>query len=182
MTTLAGYVAALALETGQEDVCVFSPYAHRDRPETAPLFGYLANPILLRTRLSGNPTLRELLSRVKDTVLDAYAHPHFPVLELRPEMYRVSFNYLPRFDLPRLPGLQVEGTPIIPADTTRFELIFFAAEQSNGLGASVLHDADLLEPALVQRLLARYSKLLELLAEEPALKLDAAFEAARRLA
>jgi len=180
MATLAGYVAALALETGQEDVCVFSPYAHRDRAETAGLFGYLANPILLRTRLSGALTLRELLSRVKDTVLDAYAHPHFPVLELRPEMYRVSFNYLPRYDLPSLPGLQVAETQALSAGTTRFELVCFAAERSNGLGADLFYDADLLEPAMVRRLAARYSTLLELLAEDPALTLDAAFAAARQ--
>ena len=57
----------------------------------------------------------------------------------------------------------------------------FAAERSDGLGADLFYDADLLEPALVGRLAARYSKLLELLAESPALTLDAAFGAARRV-
>src|SRR5262249_59075259 len=74
MTLLAGFQLLLTRYTGQEDIVVGSPIAGRNQVETEGLIGFFVNVLVLRTDLSGNPTMLELLSRVRDTALGAYAH------------------------------------------------------------------------------------------------------------
>src|SRR5207244_5802386 len=89
MTLLAAFKVLLHRYTGEEDIVVGSPIAGRCLAETEPLIGLFINVLALRVSLSGNPTFREMLQRVKDVAFGAYAHQDLPfetlVKEVRPD-------------------------------------------------------------------------------------------------
>jgi hypothetical protein len=124
MTLLAAFQTLLYRYTQQEDIPVGSPIANRNRSEIEGLIGFFVNSLVLRTDLSGNPTFRELLSRVREVALGAYAHQDLPfeklVEELHPER---SLNQNPLFQVVfalqnapmetlELPGLTLSPTAI----------------------------------------------------------------------
>jgi hypothetical protein len=78
MTLLAAFLTLLHRYTGQVDLCVGSGVANRRRRETEGLIGMIVNTVALRTDVSGNPTFRELLGRVREVALGAYAHEDLP--------------------------------------------------------------------------------------------------------
>jgi len=78
MTLLAGWQALLSRYTGQSDIVIGSPIANRHRAEIEPLIGFFVNTLVMRTDLSGRPTGRELLERVREVCLGAYAHQDVP--------------------------------------------------------------------------------------------------------
>jgi amino acid adenylation domain-containing protein len=88
VTFLAAFAALLHRYSGQDDLLIGSPFGCRDRPELEGLVGYVANPVVLRADVHGDPTFTSLLSRIKDTVLGAVAHQDYPfallVERLRP--------------------------------------------------------------------------------------------------
>ena len=86
MVILAALKMLLCRLSGQEDVCVGTPIAGRSRVDTEPLIGFFLNNLVLRTDLSGNPTFRELLRRVRDTALGAFAHQYLPFEKLLAEL------------------------------------------------------------------------------------------------
>ena len=69
MTLLAAFQVLLYRYSGQEDVVVGSPIANRNRPELEGLIGFFVNTLVLRADLSGKPTFKELLQRVRDVCL-----------------------------------------------------------------------------------------------------------------
>ena len=73
MTLLAAFRRLLSRSTGQEDIVVGTPIANRNRAEIEGLIGFFVNTLVLRTDLSGNPSFRELLARVREVCLGAYA-------------------------------------------------------------------------------------------------------------
>ncbi|MFM5992907.1 MAG: amino acid adenylation domain-containing protein, partial [Sphaerospermopsis kisseleviana] len=89
MTLLAAYDTLLYRYTGQSDILVGSPIANRDRAEIEGLIGFFVNTLVMRTNLEGNPSFSELLTRVREMSLGAYAHQHLPfemlVEALQPE-------------------------------------------------------------------------------------------------
>ncbi|MEV0348342.1 amino acid adenylation domain-containing protein [Nonomuraea sp. NPDC050680] len=86
MVLLTAYQVLLARHTGQTDVLVGSPTAGRDRVELEPIVGYLSTTLVLRGDLSGDPTLDELLTRTRRTVLEAMAHQDVPFERLLAEL------------------------------------------------------------------------------------------------
>ncbi|HLL48663.1 MAG TPA: condensation domain-containing protein, partial [Longimicrobiaceae bacterium] len=86
MTLLASWQVLLGRYAGQEDVVVGSPIAGRNRRETEGLIGFFVNMLALRADLGGDPTWRELLDRVRETALGAYAHQDLPFERLVEEL------------------------------------------------------------------------------------------------
>ena len=78
MTLLAGFQVLLARYARQDQVCVGTPVAGRDRSELESLIGFFVNTLVLRGDLSANPTFEELLVRTREATLGAYAHQHLP--------------------------------------------------------------------------------------------------------
>ncbi len=97
MLVLAAFMTLLHRLTGQTDVVLGSPIANRGRPELEGLIGFFVNSLVMRADLAGNPRFSELLDRVRDLALGAFAHQDLPfeklVEELRPER-RVGRNPL----------------------------------------------------------------------------------------
>lgn len=135
MALLTVLKALLVRYTRGEDIVVGSPIASRTQPSTEDLIGLFINTLVLRTDCSGDPTFLELLSRVRTTALEAYAHQDLPleklVEELRPER---SLSYSPLFQVLvvqhkkgwgelGLPGLQVSPLEFERA-RAKFDLIF----------------------------------------------------------
>src|SRR6185436_14250940 len=89
MTLLAGFQALLSRHSGQRDLVVGSPVANRNRLEIEGIIGFFVNLLPLRGNLSGDPGFRQLLERVREAAVEAFAHEDLPfeklVEELRPD-------------------------------------------------------------------------------------------------
>jgi len=86
MALLAGFQTLLHRYTGQDDIAVGSPIANRNRAEIEGLIGFFVNTLVLRTDLSGNPSFQELLRRIREVALAAYAHQDLPFEKLVEEL------------------------------------------------------------------------------------------------
>nr|WP_279637144.1 non-ribosomal peptide synthetase [Corallococcus praedator] len=179
MVLLAAFQAVLARYSGQEDVCVGSPIAGRTRAETEGLIGFFVNTLVLRTRLDGHPSFRELLARVREVTLGAYAHQDVPfeklVEELRPER---SLSHSPLFQVmltfdstPRAAGQGRSGLSLQPVEVehrvARFDLTLGLVDGEDGFTGGLEYSTALFEPATVERLLGHLKALLEGATAEP---------------
>jgi amino acid adenylation domain-containing protein len=142
------------------------------------LIGFFVNTLVLRSDLSGNPTFRQLLGRVRATTLDAYAHQDLPfervVDELQPErdlsrnpLCQVVFalQNAPLGTL-ELPGLTFSTQPF-ESTTTRFDLECHLWEVEAGLQGVLIYSTDLFAPETIRRLLAHYQALLHAVVADP---------------
>lgn len=178
MTLLAAFDAFMARYTGQTDLVFGTPIAGRNRPEFEPLLGYFTNTLTLRSDVSGNPTFRELLQRVKHMALAAYEHQDLPfeklIVELKPER---DLSYSPVFQVlfsvghvgamvPELPGLQVE--PIaLDRGITKFDLTVGITDRDDGLAVAFEYNTDLFGGATIGRMMAGFRTLLEGIVADP---------------
>jgi amino acid adenylation domain-containing protein len=180
MTLLAAFQLLLSRYSGRADVSVGTPVANRGRSEVAGLIGFFVNTLVLRTDLSGDPTFRELLARVREVCLGAYAHQDVPferiVEELQPErdlsrnpLFQVMFVLQHAAAAPpELPGLEMSMMPVGNA-TTKFDLTMAIEETPAGLRAALEYNTDLFGDALIGQLLRHFETLLRALADEPGL-------------
>ncbi|MCY1041447.1 amino acid adenylation domain-containing protein [Corallococcus sp. bb12-1] len=185
MTLLSGFSVLLSHYEGSEDIVVGSPIANRTRAELEPLIGFFVNTLALRVDLSGDPRFTELLRRVRQLTLDAYAHQDMPferlVEVLRPER-SLSHNPIVQvvFALQNAPAPGVE----LPAGLrmsqmeydsgwVRFDLELHLWETPTGLGGRCLYNTDLFDAASIQRLLGHYRNLLEGLVAQPQARVSA---------
>ncbi|WP_276373759.1 amino acid adenylation domain-containing protein [Archangium gephyra] len=172
MTVLAAFQLLLGRMSGQEDICVGTSIANRTRTELEGLIGFFVNALALRTQLSGVPTFRELLRRVRASTLEAYAHQDVPfeqvveAMQLRrdprfPPLFQVKFNLqnMPSSRL-SLPGLQME-TLEGEWDMARYDLHLFMHEAEGALHASLLYSSDLFRASTARRMLTHLGQLLE---------------------
>ena len=178
MVLLAAFDVFLHRHTGQDDVLVATPVAGRRRLELENLIGFFANTVVVRGDLSGKPTFRELVRRVRETALDAYAHQDVPfeklVEALRPARslgqnplvdVLIALHNAPPSEL-RLPGAHV--TPVeLARRTSRFDLELHARETADGLSCTVICSADLFEEETLARLLDRFEVLLGSIVQSP---------------
>ncbi|MEU5363863.1 amino acid adenylation domain-containing protein [Streptomyces sp. NPDC005925] len=172
MVMLAGYALLLSRWSGQDDFAVGSPIDSRTRPELENLVGYLTNNMVLRTDLTGDPTVAELLGRVRETCLDAYAHADVPfekiVEELRPDrdlarapLFQAMFIAV-HLGAPgvALPGVRAELLPPV-SESAKYELTFTAFPHEGGQRIVAEYRTDLFRAATVERMLRQYATALE---------------------
>jgi non-ribosomal peptide synthetase component F/thioesterase domain-containing protein len=180
MVLVAGFAALLSRHTNQTDMLIGSPVAHR-QTETEPLIGPLAGPVSLRIDLSGNPTLLELLIRVRDVAVDALSRADIPfevllkkldssALRGRNPLSQCYLFYQKAFLEPRtLGGLSV--TPLRDFGLgTHFELQMGLLERQEGIRAQLEYNPDVFDPAIIRRMLEDYQKILDTMLENPDLK------------
>ncbi|MGH8727036.1 MAG: non-ribosomal peptide synthetase, partial [Burkholderiales bacterium] len=178
MTLLAAFSVSLSRYCRSDDIVIGSPIAGRTRTETEDLIGFFVNTLTLRTDLSGDPSFRELLSRVCEMALSAYAHQDLPfeklVEELKPQR---SLSYSPLFQVMfalqntthtplRLPGLDVQSLNL-DRETSKFDLGLAAMETSEGLKLVLEYNTDLFDDATVVRMMGQFETLLESIVRNP---------------
>jgi amino acid adenylation domain-containing protein len=183
MTLLAGLKTLLGRYTHQSDLVVGTPVAGRGRAEVEPLVGFFANTLALRTDLSGDPTFAELLARVRETALGAYAHQDVPfemlVEELRPErdlsrqpLFQVMLVLQYARDAAlRLHSLESELTRTA-SETSKFDLLMSLEESEQGLAGVLEYSTDLFEAETVRRMTGHFEVLLEAAAQSPGLRVS----------
>ncbi|MGH9959206.1 MAG: non-ribosomal peptide synthetase, partial [Pyrinomonadaceae bacterium] len=172
MTLLGAFVTFLSRYSGQEDISVGSVIANRTRAEVEGLIGFFINTLVLRTDLSGDPSFRDLLERVREVCLGAYAHQHLPfeylVDELGPErtlshapLFQVAFQLEnTREEAVELTGLT--ATPVeVERETAKFDLTLSMVERADGLAGALEYSTDLFDEATISRMLGHYQTLLE---------------------
>ena len=184
MTLLSAFQLLLSRYTGQEDIVVGSPIANRTRSELEHLIGFFVNSLALRTDLSGDPSFRELLRRVRGVAIGAYGHQDVPfeklVEELRPEriddrnpFFQVMFSLqnAPRARL-TLPGIRPRSLPK-KMGTSKFDLTLHVQQVRRGLAATLEYNTDLFEPGTINRMLGHLERLLEEVTSYPDRRLSA---------
>ena len=177
MAVLAGYTALLHRYTGQHDLVLFSPVANR-KNETEALIGPFAGLVALRLSLAANPTVRELLSRIRDVTLDALSRTDLPFEVLleklqvhsirgRNPLSQCYFFYQTAFLQSReLRDLTVAPLPDF-ALGTHFELQMGLLERREGVRAQLEYNPDLFDRATIQDILRDYCKILEAMVQDP---------------
>jgi amino acid adenylation domain-containing protein len=172
MTLLAAFKVLLSRYSGQEDVVVGTDIANRNHGELEQLIGFFVNQLVLRTNLSGNPSFRALLRRVREVALGAYTHQDLPfeklVEELQPER---DFGRSPLFQVKLimqnapLGELELHGLKLEPfgdrTPVTRFDLTFSMIDRKDGLFGSIEYSTDLFDAATVERMAEHFVVLLE---------------------
>src|SRR6185503_3216573 len=183
MVTLAAFKALLHRYTQQEDVVIGSPIAGRNRVETEPLIGFFVNTLLLRTDIAGNPTFDELLRRVRETTLNAYAHEELPfeklVEDLHPERAATNMPFtrvmfvLQNSTLGEMawPGVTLRFVDC-ETDTAKFDLTMVLQVTDRGLVAQAEYNRDLFEANTIDRLLEHLEILLQGIAAKPSARLS----------
>ena len=178
MTLLAAFDALLYRYTGSSDILVGTPIANRNRGEIEGLIGFFVNTLVMRTDLSDNPSFSQLLTRVREVTMDAYAHQDLPfemlVEALQPErdlshtpLFQVAFvlQNTPKSEI-AMTGLTVTDLP--PENTTaKFDLTLAMVSTDDGLKGVWEYNTDLFESSTIERLSGHFLNLLGGIAANP---------------
>jgi amino acid adenylation domain-containing protein/non-ribosomal peptide synthase protein (TIGR01720 family) len=183
MTFLAAFGVVLGRLAGATDLLVAAPAANRSRAEWEPLIGFFINTLVLRVELSGEATFRQLLARVRETCVGAYAHAELPfeklVEALQPErdlsrtpLVQVMLNL---FSLDperlKLPGL--DWTAAAEAQPgSKLDLTLYVAERDGRFHLDLVYNADLFEQERMAELLRQLEHVLAQVAREPGERVD----------
>jgi len=184
MVLLAGYGSLLSRYTGQTDLNVGTFVANRSHPALERLIGFFVNTLVLRLDLSGNPSFRDLLARVRDMALDAFENQDVPFESLLDELetgrdlsrgplFQVLFG-LQNF---AMPTLEAQGLTLRPVNLTEHartngDLAFWMWEDGDALSSLLQLSTDLFDGSTVMRMFRHMERLLVAGAADPGLRLS----------
>jgi amino acid adenylation domain-containing protein len=172
MAALAALYAVFARYTGQSDFLIGSPIAARSRIESEDLLGYFANLVALRGNLQGDPTFRELLQRVRQTALDAYAHQELPLEKVlrtihaerdpgRSAIYQAMLVYQSSpIRKIELHGLETSLSQV-RTDTSKVDITIELTPSGEALDALIEYNTDLFDSETIDRLWGHLTTYLE---------------------
>ena len=185
VTLMAAFQALLHRYTGQTDLVAGTSTANRSRAVLEPLIGFLVNTLPIRCDLSGDPAFTELLGRVRDATVGAYAHQDLPFGKIvetlrvereasRPPVMQVTFS------LAGVPDLEVPAAGVTfglagklsDADTAKFDLDLLAEARSDGLWLEATYTSALFDAATIRRLLGNFEVLLRGAVADPSARLS----------
>ncbi|EKE99927.1 MULTISPECIES: non-ribosomal peptide synthetase [unclassified Tolypothrix] len=183
MTLLTGFQTLLHYYTNQDDIVVGTDVANRNQAETEALIGFFVNQLVLRTDMTGNPSVRELLERVRDRTLSAYTHQDLPfdklVEVLNPER---DFSRSPLFQVKcilqnaPMPPLELPGLTLSVLDIDKkvaeFDLLLILTDTEQGIIAELKYSTDLFKAATVSQMLQNLAIILSQMVSQPDIKLD----------
>ncbi len=182
MLLMAAYQVWLQQCTGSDDIATAFNVANRNRRETQGVIGVFTNSLTLRSDLSGDPSFRGLLARIRRTVLEAFAHQELPVellmRELQPDDdliripgVQVGFNYQQRASadsLRRHGGLEFAYRPTkMDPLVARYDLWLTVTETDHGLIGELRYDGSLFDDATIARLERQFQNLLAAIIADP---------------
>ena len=185
MTLLTAYAVALYRHSGQTDVLVGSPVAHRVRTDVEQVVGCFINTLVFRTDLSEDPRFSDLLARVRDDCLEAYSHQDLPFEKLVEEMQPArDLSHSPIFqamlvvdvDTPDDDAMQLGEATLTPLAThsgsAKFDLTLGITQSRSQWHGWLEYSTDLFDRATVERFVQHFRTLLEHAVEEPARRID----------
>ena len=179
MTALAAFQVLLYRYTGQQDISVGTFIANRSFSEMEGLIGLLIDPLVLRTDLSGDPTFRQLLKRVRQVTLEALAHRDLPFEELLKELQPTrDLSRTPLFqvmlifrDMPsstmeaELPDLSVQE--LEEDEYANSDVALFLWETDQELVGFMEYNADLFDATTITQMLGHWQVLLQGIVTHP---------------
>lgn len=184
MTLLAAYQILLYRYTDQEDIIVGVPVGNRDQPELKQLIGCFVNTLALRMDMSHDPTIPQLLSRIRKVCLGAYEHKDLPfekiVEELlverdlsRTPLCQVMFVFenVPSLTS-ELPGLSI-APMLIARGSAQFDLTLIVTEVEHGVRCVFEYNTDLFSESTVIRIANNFEHLLSAIVGQPHSRLSA---------
>jgi amino acid adenylation domain-containing protein len=185
MTLLAVFKLLLSRICHQSDIVIGTPVAGRTHPDLEKLIGFFVNTLALRTDLSGLPDFKEILSRVRQTSIEAFAHQFMPfeklVEEIQPSR---DLSHTPIFQVmfvfQNLPAAEmklenISASPFAVANRySNFELSLVISENENGLVAELEYNNHLFTPNTIRRILNSYLLIIEQVVNDPDLRIDEA--------
>ncbi|WP_416768990.1 amino acid adenylation domain-containing protein [Pseudomonas sp. RHF3.3-3] len=185
MTLMAAWAVLLGRISGQQDVVIGTVTANRDRPEVQALIGFFVNTLALRVRLDANPTLDQVLQQVRELMLESASRQDTPfeqiVEALKPPR---SASYSPVFQTMlytnaggaggqlQLPGLNLQFLPS-HKDNTQHDLSLHIDEGGPSLSCSLSYSTALFDAGTIERLAARFERLLRCFTEAPQTRIGA---------
>jgi surfactin family lipopeptide synthetase A len=176
MTLLAALDTLLYRYSGQEDILVGSITAGRNHPGTEKLLGFFLNTIILRTDLSGNPTFRELLDRVRTTAVGALSNDNVPLDQILKELHpdrALGGNPLFRVLLSLEPSrAEVDaGWDLTAIDvetrTSKFDLCLVLDDRREGLSGRIIYSTDLFDAVTISNFVECWRMLLQSVVADP---------------
>ncbi|SCL14479.1 amino acid adenylation domain-containing protein [Micromonospora nigra] len=184
MTLMAALSVLLWRYSGQDDVCVGTPFANRNHRDVEGLIGHFVNTVVIRNRLDPEQSFAALLADVRRHLLDAYAHPDLPfeqlVDALNPERHT---SYSPLFQvmlvLQNIPRgrLELPGLVLRPLSSStgaaKFDLSVEVLEHADGLHVVFEYNTDLFDAATVGRMADHFVRLLAQVAADPSVPVGA---------
>jgi amino acid adenylation domain-containing protein len=184
MVLLAVFQTMLARYSGEDQIVIGTDLANRTMPETERMIGFFINLLAVRSDLSGNPTFREFLGRVREVLLESYAHQEVPfpkvVQEVQPER-SATHNPIVQVlfvmqNIPRgrreLAGLQVDLFEV-PITSSKFDMAVFLGETEQGLSIYWVYSTELFDQSTIQRIGRHFSTLMRSVCAQPDLRLSA---------
>ncbi|MDZ7970786.1 MAG: amino acid adenylation domain-containing protein, partial [Nostoc sp. DedSLP03] len=183
MSLLAAFNILLYRYTDQEDILIGSPIANRNRAELEGILGLFVNTLVLRNNLSGNPSFRELLHRVREVTLDAYAHQDLPfemlVEELQPErdlnrnpLYEVMFVLQNSpVSVQEVSGLTLR-TLEFDSGTAQLDIFLSMSESQEGLTGCLEYNTDIFDSTKITQFINNFQTLLENIITNPEQRLN----------
>jgi len=183
MSLLAAFDVLLYRYGGQTDFSIGTPIANRNRLETEALIGFFINTLVLRMNLSGDPTFIEVLQRVREVSLEAYAHQEMPFEKLVEELqsdrrqahsplFQVMFvlhNF--EMDALELPGLSLSFSQEANR-TSRFDLLLTLWETNDGIDGFLNYNTDIFDASTIAKMSEHFQTLIENLLADPQQRLS----------
>ncbi|GCE16173.1 amino acid adenylation domain-containing protein [Tengunoibacter tsumagoiensis] len=177
MTLLSAFQVLLMRYSGQRDIVVGAPIANRTHKEIENLVGLFINTLALRIDLTGNPTFRQTLLRMREVALQAYVHQDLPFEKLLESLQiERSLSYAPLFQvfftLQNGPSLQLDLDQIswqpleVEQTAAKFDLSLTLIEDNNGLQTELEYNTGLFEAATIERMLGHWQVLLEAIVQD----------------
>jgi amino acid adenylation domain-containing protein len=184
-TLFSAYNLLLSRYANQQDICIGTPVSGRKQAATENTIGYFVNTVVIRTALSGNPSALELVERVNDSALAAFAHQDIPIervldaLDLErnisyPPVAQLGFSFINE-QLARRPehfgGLAVS---YLDADThiAKYDMTLIMIEQEKALSGQVEFNTDLFDCSTIETMMQHYLHLLAALLDNPQRPID----------
>ncbi|GCF07266.1 condensation domain-containing protein [Dictyobacter arantiisoli] len=184
MTLLTAFNILLYRLTNQEDIVLGTDIANRTLSETELMIGFFVNLLVLRTNLGGKPGFQEALKRVRQMVLEAYAHQDLPFEKLVDALHlERTQNYTPLvrglFVMQNIPLAydQAAGISLSPFQgelvTAKFDFVIFLFETEQGLQGSINYSTTLFNPETITNLIQRFEVLLQSIIANPEAQIEA---------
>jgi len=183
MTLLGGFDVVMSRYSGQEDIVLGTDIANRNRAEIEGLIGFFVNQLVMRVNVKGRESFRELLKRVREVCLGAYAHQDVPFEKLveelrlkrdlsRAPLFQAKLILLnaererPELGSAKLSGLGDGAEMANVMKAAKFDLTVAIVEAGRDLVVATEYDRELFEPATIERLIGHYGNILKGIVEE----------------